>query len=68
MAKQEQKRKICVVCGGTGRVRFFQGVSRFLLSDEECDACAGTGYKIRSMGELVKERSAGKRGKKKENK
>jgi len=46
MAKKEQKR-ICEICGGTGQVSFFQGVSRFLLSTDECDACAGTGLLLR---------------------
>jgi len=41
----EEKKDICPVCGGTGQVSFFQGVSRFLLTTEECSECAGTGRK-----------------------
>ena len=48
MTKEEQK-KICDVCGGIGQISFFKGVSRFLLSTEECSECAGTGYQIDSV-------------------
>jgi len=37
-------KKTCSTCGGTGQIGYFQGVSRFLLSWEECPQCAGTGY------------------------
>jgi len=37
-------RKPCIACGGTGQVAYFQGVSRFLLTWEECPQCGGTGY------------------------
>ena len=45
MAKKAQ-RKICDICGGSGQLSFFKGASRFLLSAEECDECAGTGYRL----------------------
>lgn len=45
MAKKEQK-KTCDICGGSGQLSFFKGVSRFLLSTEECSECAGTGYEL----------------------
>lgn len=48
MAKKKQK-KICDVCGGTGQINFFKGVSRFLLSAEECSECAGTGLQLDSV-------------------
>lgn len=38
--------KVCAVCGGSGQISFFQGVSRFLLTTEECPECAGTGYPL----------------------
>lgn len=47
MAKKEQK-TICDFCGGTGQLSFFKGASRFLLSIEECEECAGTGYRLES--------------------
>ena len=50
MVKKEQK-KICDICGGTGQLSFFQGVSRFLLSTEECSECAGTGYDSNALKE-----------------
>jgi DnaJ-class molecular chaperone len=50
MAKE--KRKItCGVCGGTGQVSYFKGVSRFLLSTDECDECAGTGFRLDTSSE-----------------
>jgi CheY-like chemotaxis protein len=45
------EKDICSVCGGTGQVSFFQGVSRFLLTTEECPGCAGTGYQLESENE-----------------
>jgi len=62
MAKERQ-RKVCDTCGGTGQVSFFKGVSRFLLSIEECDVCAGTGFHITSAHENTKEDAAGKQKK-----
>jgi len=50
MAKKE-KTKTCDICGGTGQVSYFKGVSRFLLSTEECSECVGTGYELDSLGE-----------------
>jgi len=43
MVKKEKK-EMCDICGGTGQVSYFKGVSRFLLSNEECEECVGTGY------------------------
>jgi DnaJ-class molecular chaperone len=48
MVKKEQ-RKTCDFCGGSGQLSFFKGASRFLLSTEECDACAGTGYRLQGV-------------------
>lgn len=39
-------KKTCGTCGGTGQISFFQGVSRFLLTVEECPECAGTGLQL----------------------
>jgi len=39
-------KKNCTACGGTGQIAFFQGVSRFLLTVEECPECAGTGRQL----------------------
>ena len=36
---KETQRKVCDICGGTGQVSYFKGVSRFLLSHEECPEC-----------------------------
>ena len=35
--------KRCEVCAGTGQLCHFKGMSRFLLSYEDCPACCGTG-------------------------
>ena len=60
MAKKKQK-KICDVCGGIGQVSYFKGVSRFLLSTEECDECAGTSFYLNSDPEKTKNDKAGKK-------
>jgi DnaJ-class molecular chaperone len=39
-------KKPCESCGGSGQVSYFKGVSRFLLSTEECPECSGLGYII----------------------
>jgi DnaJ-class molecular chaperone len=39
-------KKECDTCGGSGQISYFKGVSRFLLSVEECDVCNGIGYTI----------------------
>jgi DnaJ-class molecular chaperone len=67
MAKEEQK-EICDVCGGTGQISFFQGVSRFLLSTEECSECAGTGYQLNSIKDQTENSNTLKNKKKKKNK
>ncbi|KPJ97875.1 MAG: hypothetical protein AMJ60_10085 [Desulfobacterales bacterium SG8_35] len=67
MVKKEQK-KTCDICGGTGQVSFFKGVSRFLLSTEECTACAGTGLALDAAPQKAENAGAGnkkKRGQKK---
>ena len=37
-------KKVCEFCSGSGQISYFKGVSRFLLSTEECPECAGLGY------------------------
>lgn len=39
-------KKTCEICNGSGQLSSFKGVSRFLLSWEECPRCAGLGYLI----------------------
>ncbi len=53
MAKEEQN-KICDICGGTGQLSYFKGVSRFLLSQDECSECAGTGFQLDSDESKIK--------------
>ena len=43
---EKKKSPVCDICSGSGQVSFFKGVSRFLLSTEECVACGGTGLKL----------------------
>jgi DnaJ-class molecular chaperone len=65
MAKKKKK-KICQVCGGTGQVSYFKGVSRFLLSTQECEECAGIGYILDSVEEKTEETAKRKSKKKNE--
>ena len=37
-------KQLCESCGGSGQLNYFKGVSRFLLSTEECPECSGLGY------------------------
>jgi len=41
-------KKTCEICSGTGQISYFKGVSRFLLSLEDCPECAGLGYMLTS--------------------
>ena len=34
----------CDLCDGSGQISYFMGVSRFLLSWEECPRCGGMGF------------------------
>ncbi|MCK9295012.1 MAG: hypothetical protein M0P70_07990 [Desulfobulbaceae bacterium] len=44
-------KKTCDICNGSGQLSSFKGVSRFLLSWEECPQCAGLGYLIITSGD-----------------
>jgi len=37
-------KKLCASCDGSGQISYFKGVSRFLISTEECPECSGLGY------------------------
>jgi DnaJ-class molecular chaperone len=63
MTRKDQK-KICDICGGTGQVSYFKGVSRFLLSTSECEECAGTGFQLDSASGKT-ENDMGEKGRKK---
>ncbi|HHK60801.1 MAG TPA: hypothetical protein ENJ73_03625 [Desulfobacterales bacterium] len=48
--KEKRAKRCCPGCHGSGQVSFFQGVSRFLLTWEECPECAGLGYLLAEEG------------------
>jgi len=52
-------KKECDICGVSGQISFFKGVSRFLLSWEECPECNGVWYTI--AADDNKERLKGKK-------
>ena len=62
-------KKTCNACGGSGQINFFKGVSRFLLSCEECPECVGLGYIIPEdePDPGCKGEKAGRQGMKKKN-
>ena len=59
-------KKTCDICGGSGQISFFQGVSRFLLTVDECPHCEGTGLQLEQDSPLAQESNEGetKRSKK----
>jgi len=67
MVKKKRK-KTCEVCGGTGQISYFKGVSRFLLSTDECEACAGTGCILDAAEQKTEEGAGGKPKKRKQSK
>jgi DnaJ-class molecular chaperone len=42
---------ICEFCNGTGQISYFKGVSRFLLSSEDCPECVGLGFIVSNENE-----------------
>jgi DnaJ-class molecular chaperone len=42
----EDNRQPCPFCGGSGQLSSFKGVSRFLLTVEECPECMGLGFSL----------------------
>jgi len=61
---ERERKDLCPVCGGTGQFSYFKGVSRFLLSSEECEECAGTGYVLKVADDKIKNGSQKKLKKK----
>lgn len=60
------EREPCPGCGGSGQISYFKGVSRFLLSCEECSECAGLGFRLDPVAaeEAVSKGSPGSQPKK----
>jgi len=50
----------CEFCAGSGQISYFKGVSRFLLSVEDCPECCGLGV-IVSTDENETKKSTGKK-------
>ena len=42
--KENVPTKICDICEGSGQVCSFKGVSRFVLTWEDCPICGGLGF------------------------
>jgi DnaJ-class molecular chaperone len=58
---KEEAREPCPFCGGSGQLNSFKGVSRFLLTVEECPQCAGLGYILPAADSPVAAPADGKR-------
>ncbi len=59
--KKEEAKETCPFCGGSGQLSSFKGVSRFLLTVEECPECAGLGYILPATDSPVAAPADGKR-------
>ncbi len=55
-------KKACLTCAGSGQTSYFKGVSRFLLSWEECPECSGTGYLSENSLDGKENNTSGQRG------
>lgn len=44
-------KKICELCEGSGQISYFKGVSRFVVSWDECPECGGLGFVFANDGE-----------------
>jgi DnaJ-class molecular chaperone len=54
----------CPICHGSGQISTFKGVSRFLLTTEECPHCCGTGQAaVDAKGKTMKRPERKKRRK-----
>jgi hypothetical protein len=53
-------REPCPGCCGSGQISYFKGVSRFLLSCEECPECAGLGFRLDPLRSENPEESDGR--------
>ncbi|MBB5347473.1 hypothetical protein JWG42_05735 [Desulfoprunum benzoelyticum] len=49
----------CPLCNGCGQISSFKGVSRFLLTTEECPACGGTGLDLDDEEQVGESRQPG---------
>ncbi|RUM35670.1 MAG: hypothetical protein DSY50_04185 [Desulfobulbus sp.] len=58
MVQPDKDQPVCPTCGGSGQISFFQGESRFLLTDEECPACSGLGYLLEKRESTADNNSA----------
>jgi len=39
----KEMENVCEICGGSGQIGQFLGVSRFVITWDECPECCGTG-------------------------
>jgi DnaJ-class molecular chaperone len=47
--KENVQKKSCEICEGSGQVCSFKGVSRFVLSWEDCPLCGGMGFIVSAL-------------------
>lgn len=47
--KENVQKKSCEICEGSGQVCSFKGVSRFVLSWEDCPLCGGMGFTVSTL-------------------
>jgi DnaJ-class molecular chaperone len=52
--ENKQVKKTCDVCEGSGQICEFKGVSRFILSWDDCPICGGMGFVMSDKEEADK--------------
>lgn len=56
---EKEQQVTCPSCGGSGQLGSFGGVSRFVISWDECEECCGTGFIPQEQNSLDPDSSSG---------
>jgi DnaJ-class molecular chaperone len=42
-----KEKKVCKTCDGSGQISYFQGVSRFLITMDDCPECGSMKFTVK---------------------